>query len=323
MASSNYFRPKLKYWFDEIIGPFVIIPAVLTAVSIIVVRLLLDPNDLRMTGLYIMMALMWILCILASILLSFWAWKTYLNFTDEKLSGYVQRTKFEVYWSEIVIAQIVQAEQKQQVLFFGTQHDTIAIPLEYFDAQIIWEKCQSYVPAKALEDKAHEELPGYQQWKIKRENLLDGLPSTLRVTTPAKVERIVGWIGVIFFLFIAIVSRQSLFLLFVFFGAYLIVPGWIIADSKTISRKHFFIHHQMRWDEIKSVEINESQNRIVFRNQDRILAIPGSAAWSGLAKNDLYEFIVAQLDNRQIEVEKTWRAGFRRSKNVRVRSRNE
>ncbi len=323
MASSNYFRPKLQYWLNEIIGPFVIIPAVVTAISIIGVRSLLDPNDSRMTGLYIILALSWVICIPAFILLSVWAWKTYLNFDNEKLSGYVQRTIFEVYWSDVVAAKFGQDDQKQQILFLGTQQNAFVIPLKYFDDQIIWEKCQSYVPAKALEDKAHEELPGYQQWKIKRENMLNDLSSPLRVATPAKVERIVGWIGVVFFLFIAIVSRESFFLLFVFVGAYLIVPGWIIADSKTISRKHFFIHHQMRWDEIKSVEVDESQSHIVFRNQERILAIPGSASWSGSAKNDLYEFIEAQLDDHQIEVKRTWRAGFRRSKNVRVRSRNE
>ena len=141
--------------------------------------------------------------------------------------------------------------------------------------------------------------------------------------TPA---RVVGWIDVVFATFGSIGALSAgaygpslLFLIFVALGGYLILSSGSMQMTSDYITYHLPLRsYQMKWNEVRYIEIDAGGGNMVFMGDDKRLAVIGPAFWSGKDKIYLSEFMGKQLDKYELEVRVTAKAMFRLSKNTKL-----
>jgi|GEM_PF-1311235 len=139
--------------------------------------------------------------------------------------------------------------------------------------------------------------------------------------------KVVGWVGIAFFMICTLGSwsagagRTSLiFLGFVVLGSYLILnSGSMQVDSDSIRYYLPFRSYQIKWNEVRYIEVDSQVGSMVFVGENKQLAVNGPMAWTGKDKFEIGSFISAQQDKYNIEVRVTEKAPFRLSRNTRVR----
>ncbi len=141
--------------------------------------------------------------------------------------------------------------------------------------------------------------------------------------TPA---RVVGWIGVVLFTFGSAGALSAgaygpslLFLVFVALGGYIILASGSMQMTSDFITYHLPLRsYQIKWNEVRYIEIDAGGGNMVFVGDDKRLAVLGPAFWSGKDKIYLNEFMGKQLDKYDIEVRVTAKAMFRLSKNTKL-----
>lgn len=141
--------------------------------------------------------------------------------------------------------------------------------------------------------------------------------------TPCKV---LGWIVVAFCVFAIVGSWNAgaynaslLFLVFAGLGVYLILgSGSMHLDSDYITYHLPLRSYQIKWNEVRHIEIDAGGGNMVFAGDDKRLAVIGPAFWSGKDKIYLHKYMNEQLDKYNLEVRVTAKAMFRLSKNTRL-----
>ncbi|MGH9882397.1 MAG: hypothetical protein ACRD6N_13250 [Pyrinomonadaceae bacterium] len=138
--------------------------------------------------------------------------------------------------------------------------------------------------------------------------------------------KIVGWLGVAFFLFCGVSAwlagarwPAAFFLGFVAVGIYLILSaGSMEMDSQGIKYHLPLASYEIRWSDVKSIEIDPQGGNIVFIGEGKRLAALGPVMWSGKDKLEMRRLIGAQMKKGGIEMKTTGKAMLRLSKNTRV-----
>jgi hypothetical protein len=141
--------------------------------------------------------------------------------------------------------------------------------------------------------------------------------------TPCKV---VGWMTVAFCVFATAGSwnagayRASVFFIaFAALGGYLILSsGSMQIDSDSITYHLPLRSYQIKWSEVRYIEIDAGGGNMVFVGDSKRLAVIGPALWSGKDKIYLHKFMSDQLDKYDMEVRVTLKAMFRLSKNTKL-----
>ena len=140
--------------------------------------------------------------------------------------------------------------------------------------------------------------------------------------------RVIGWIGISFFLFCTIGSWRAgagkvvwLFVLFVGLGVYLLLEsGTLEMNSEIITYRTPLARHRIRWDEVTRIELDRMGSTMVFWGENKRLVALGPYYWQGPDRTDMLLLVAAQMDKLGISYQQSERAMFRRSKNTRVRS---
>jgi hypothetical protein len=136
----------------------------------------------------------------------------------------------------------------------------------------------------------------------------------------------IAWITIAFFTFCAVASWQAgqgsvtpFFLIFVLMGiAVLLFAGPVEMDAFAITCRTPLGRHQLRWDEVQSVEMDEGGQALVFHAARKQLAVPGPAYWLGRHKHAMTELLERELTRRQLPFEYNPRAVFALSRHTRV-----
>jgi hypothetical protein len=148
-------------------------------------------------------------------------------------------------------------------------------------------------------------------------------------TAKSTSAKAIGWVCIVFFLFCAVASYSAgqgsvspFFLLFVALGVFLIlITGELSMSSEEIIYTTPLAKYQMKWDEVKKVEIDLQGGGLVFYANDRNkrMAVLGPGYWSGPDKQNLAKLLSDEMEKRQIPMEQTPRAAYTMSKNTKVK----
>ena len=154
-------------------------------------------------------------------------------------------------------------------------------------------------------------------------------PSQLTFTVYATGVKVIGWIGIAFFLFCAVASYLAgqeevspFFLCFVAMGIYLILAtGQLSMNSEEIIYMTPLAKYQMKWGEVEAVEMDLKRGSLVFYsdNRNKCLAVLGPHYWSGDEKYAMSRFLSKEMEKHQIKPKVTAKAAFKMSKNSKVK----
>lgn len=140
--------------------------------------------------------------------------------------------------------------------------------------------------------------------------------------------KIVGWSCIVLFTICsAVVWRIGatygwlFFLLFAALGLCIVLcSGSMKANAHFVKYQLPFRRYEIRWDEIKRVEMDKQSSNIILVGDNKRLAVNGFAAWCGKDKAEMIELFRKQIRERGIEFRQTETAMLRLSKNTRVRA---
>ena len=114
-------------------------------------------------------------------------------------------------------------------------------------------------------------------------------------------------------------GASLIFLLFAALGVYLILgSGSMHLDADFITYHLPLRSYQIKWNEVRYIEIDAGGGNMVFAGDGKRLAVVGPAFWSGKDKIYLHKYMNEQMDKYGIDVRVTAKAMFRLSKNTRL-----
>ena len=137
---------------------------------------------------------------------------------------------------------------------------------------------------------------------------------------------VVGWVGIVFFMLCGVMASRagargsSLLLLgFAALSGFLVLnSGSMQIDSNSIKYFLPFRSFQIKWNEVKYIEIDSQGGSMVFVGENKRLATNGPKIWTGKDKNDAGKLMSAQIDRHGIELRQTEMAMFRLSRNTKL-----
>ena len=141
--------------------------------------------------------------------------------------------------------------------------------------------------------------------------------------TPVKV---LGWVCFTLSIFCTVMSWRAggrgislVFLFFAALGGYVILSsGSMHVDSYSIRYYLPFRSYQIKWTEIRHIEVDSQGATIVFVGENKKLAVHGPMFTSGKDKREAGRLIATQMDKYGIEFRLTEKANYRFSRNTRV-----
>lgn len=114
-------------------------------------------------------------------------------------------------------------------------------------------------------------------------------------------------------------SAALIFLIFVALAIFILLnAGSMQMDSEGIRYYLPLRSYQIRWDEVRYIEIDRQGGNMVFIGDNKTLATNGPVSWAGKDKMEVHRLISAQIKTYGIEVRQTEKAMFRLSKNTRM-----
>jgi hypothetical protein len=305
------FKPKAGAWVNS---------CLLNIAIAIGCALLAEYLDAR--GLYIFCAL----TLFAGLRNGFTLSRQKITVNDEAFEARNSRDFFRIRWGSIIATKFDETSE-EKFLSFGAMDDARTIPLKFFDASAIWEQVKTRVKPEALAPDAEKRLPYYAEADRAQTKLINELRPTI-VVRDSMFLKGVGWVCVAMFSACAFFSWRSetevwvafLFLGFVGLGAsVLAMSGQLELDTKKAARVTRINRYEMRWDEIKRIEIDKQANGITFSNGDKRIVALGLAYWSKENASEALEFINAQIAQREIEFVETTTATMKLSKNTKIK----
>lgn len=140
--------------------------------------------------------------------------------------------------------------------------------------------------------------------------------------TPAKV---VGWACLVLCLSGAVAAwtagarGPALLLIGVMsIGAYIVLgSGSMQMNSDSVYYSLPLRSYQIKWNEVKYMEIDRQGGNMVLAGENKRLAMVGPYLWSGKNRVRTLRFIGEQIEKHGIEVRTTEKAMFRLSKNTK------
>jgi hypothetical protein len=301
------FRTTRQAWlrFITIALSSILLGSGLTVLAALAVRLEALPAELTGNGL--------LLTSWGTVLAIIWAGsgiisraRVYLQIDDQTISGKRGRDSFTVHWRDVLAAQLSR-ERKRCRLLLVTPETDLRIGLGYLDAAAIWQLVQARVPPAALAEDAFQRSPRYQDWLVRRAQLVNS-------ATPLQVR---NWVGDILILgavasvciVLAVLIWPSTRLIAII---WLVVGSLILAGLPLIERVHLDIwgvHRQtlwrrysLLWKDIQRIEFRKNYSQLFFYGAGEALTIPGPAKWPQKKRRQLVELLQAEIQCRQIEV---------------------
>jgi hypothetical protein len=238
-----------------------------------------------------------------------------LQIDAQTISGKFGRDSFNIYWRDVLAAQLSQ-ERTRCWLLLVTPETDLKIGLGFLDTAAIWQLVQDRVPPAALEEGALQQSPRYQAWVVRREQLI-------KTAAPLQVRHWVRDVLLVVamvaaYLLAAALAWQSVRPLAV---ALLILSLLTLAGIPWVESAYFDtagVHHRtllrrrsLLWEDVRWIELRKDGRQLVFFAEGTTLAIPGPARWPEKKRRPLIEFLQAEIECRQIEMRPS---GQRRSR---------
>ena len=138
--------------------------------------------------------------------------------------------------------------------------------------------------------------------------------------------KVVGWVCLVFFILCSVgawrAGARGVSLFFLGFTTLSIIAllnsGSMQVDSDSIRYYLPLWSYQIKWSEVKYIEIDRQGASMVFCGENKKLPVHGPMFWSGKDKRAAGELIATQIDRYGIEVRTTEKANYRLSRNTKV-----
>lgn len=243
------------------------------------------------------------------------------------LSAYINGRHFQVSWSEVIAAWIVN-RGPYAVLFLGTNQGTVTIPLKFFNPQAIWNRILIHASPASVDPLAYQRLPDYRRWTILREQLTSSVLPSHRVIDHWGIQ-LIGWTGLtllcIHSIYAVLSAQAERLLIFApgFFITILLLSNWGITefDSDGIKRRTITGAWMIRWDEIESIELGPLDLCLVLEGGHKRVSSSGPFLWIRPGRDDLITLLQAQAEHRNLPMRRSILAVFKFSRNSQVRSK--
>ncbi|HIJ89349.1 MAG: hypothetical protein OEV89_00635 [Desulfobulbaceae bacterium] len=103
------------------------------------------------------------------------------------------------------------------------------------------------------------------------------------------------------------------------FGMHAVLnAGSFDIDMHGLTRTSSFGAWHIRWDEISRVEIGEVEGTLVLHGSNKRFILSSPGWWSAAEKDIAFDFVVKQLEARNIPPQPSRTAGYKIMKNTRV-----
>ncbi len=320
------FRPTLKHWLSEIIGPVLLFLGMAGAVMAL---------DAARGRALLILAAIGALSFLGS---AFFAARTRLDLDVQGLRGRIRRRSFDVRWSEVLALQQVRDDRKGVFLYIATSDRFDWLSLEGLNVVAVWRAVTQLAPAAVLADDAFDRLPAVQAAKAARATLLDGTAGPVRV----RVVRWIGWLGLLSAVFLGFLliklfggdfsrlltlDAWPLWLVLLFFlgmlagSFYLVYVALAVIElgpQAVCVRAPLGLTYKIRWDEVLQAE-SDGQGTLVLTGKGRRLTLLGPPFWRTSDRDTGTAALYGHLEAHQIPLKRSPWAQFKVSKGTRVR----
>jgi len=309
-------RPTLKYWFNEIIGPLVLVLAPVTIVLVL--------DAARGLVLAVMGGIAMLLFVRSAILTA----RTRLEIDALGLRGCLHNQVLDIPWAEVRALRLVQTDQRKPLLQVGGDSGGAQFLLDELDAPAAWDALQRFAPGAALADDAFDRLAWVEAQRAANAAVLAGVFGPARVRVSAWLA-IIGWVGVAFFAFVGYMAWRDgaeavggLLFVFAVLEIYLIYAGGAVTEIGPEAIRltmPLWPTYAMRWDEVQRVAMDRGGNQIVLYGASKRMTLPGPAYWRQADKEAGLAAFFGHLEQRDIPFENTVKAYFALPKGTRVR----
>lgn len=114
---------------------------------------------------------------------------------------------------------------------------------------------------------------------------------------------------------------EVIFLFFGSLGLYLLLThGDLVIDKRGVKKKSLLGTYRISWEEVRVIRYGFDV--YVLTGEEKSLNI-GEFVWDGSNRHDAARYFDDRIDEHHIEFKEDWRAGFSRSKNVRIRKEDD
>jgi hypothetical protein len=166
-----------------------------------------------------------------------------------------------------------------------------------------------------------------EPWTSSHEKDDEGEDAGSLVVTEKGIGR-VGWIALIVFSVVAgyYLWRGTYQAALVFVGMAvlggisMLTAGSVEMDAEKVIHTNRLGRYGIEWSEVSYIEMHPRGAQVVLHGDDKRLVISGLRVWSGPDGGRMHSLLVAQVRQRQIEVNWTYSTPFRLSKKVRLDS---
>ncbi len=242
-------------------------------------------------------------------------WRTFMVIDQRGLSGRSDRFEYEIYWVEIVAANVFG--ETRPWLWLATGEHSIQISLKHLDAKRIWQQIVKRLDSENVGYDAYDRWLNaqgvYEQWGQENIALINDTLVPLR-TRRTESLLIFGGVGLVSFVSCSIFSFavgvgglgiMACILSGVPAAALVacVFSNTIEMDQEKVSRIIPLLgRYQIRWDEIKRIEYGPRSECLVFYGNGKRLPILGPGRWSKRSGPQVERFLQAQIEQRGIEI---------------------
>lgn len=253
--------------------------------------------------------------------------RTWLRLDDRSLEGHLSGSRFRIYWTEVIAAWTID-RGPQRFLCLGTRQGTAIIPLRFLAAEQIWTEIRQRVAPAALEPDARQRLPDYKEWTTARD-LLIRQEFAPRQVVDHWIIQMVGWTGLAFCIATAFEAwsqgewgvLSTLAIPGLLSGSLIIHWGVTEIDPEGIRRRTLFGSWQIRWDQLRWLEMDLTGTTLVLGGENCQMVISGPVMWAGADRADVLAMIHAQTESRKLPLRRSMWAAIKPSRNTRIKKK--
>lgn len=237
--------------------------------------------------------------------------QTYLEINQDTLSGLVNHHKIHLFWQDVLVVQQT-GTLKQGFIHLITAQTKFTIPLQLFNGDQLWQLVKSCVPGSALEADAYKELPTYQAYQQEKTRIIHTLAEPLRASYHWSIK-VMAWGCLVFSAWVmwSLFKEGGISSIMWLPGIFFVAGGFAIyhfsqyveMSSNAIGVVSWLGRKEMKWSEIQGIKL-KGMTELIFLNGDKQkLRVTGPVNWFGGNKEKMIDFLEAQIDQRQIEIE--------------------
>lgn len=255
-------------------------------------------------------------------------WRTAVRATPRALEHHREGEGVRVPWEEMTaVYESGEGRGEGRLAVLTEEGEKVRIGTDRLDAGRLRQVVRRHAPGGVLGAEGARRTDAYRRWRERAEARLRHmeLPCTVSMT----LQKVAGSLGLLISLALAAAASWTGEAVPLVAAVVVPVGGvslWMVLTAgELVGHREGLVHrtplgsHGIRWDEVDVIEVPGGRpTAVAFRGGDRCLAVPGPALWPGSAGSRMSDYLEEQTRLRDVPVETSFRALFRRTKNAKL-----